>query len=224
MTVLAALLAVLASLDSFADDLGEGYVEMVSGAPAGIGVLASATALVLEPGIEMRGFMGEGPADAAAEVCDRAFGFGSLALSTAVWAAGGLSGDQTLERDGLLCTEALVLSLGVTGLLKVATGRERPDLSDRLSFPSFHSASSAAVAAVAWREHGPGAGIPLAAVSAFTALSRVHRGDHHLSDVVAGLAAGAAAGLAITSRDGDGEDSAVFGLEFSGDGLMPVVR
>lgn len=224
MTALAALLAILASLDSFADDLGDGYLEMVSGAPAGIGVLAGATALVLEPGLEMRGFMGDGPADAAAEVCDRAFGFGSLALSTAAWAAGGLSGDRTLERDGLLCTEALVLSLGVTGLLKVTTGRERPDMSDRLSFPSFHSASSAAIAAVVWREHGPGAGIPLAAVSAFTALSRVHRGDHHLSDVVAGLAAGAAAGLAIAGRDGGGEDSAVFGLELSGDGLIPVVR
>lgn len=224
MTALAALLAILASLDSFADDLGDGYVEMVSGAPAGIGVLAGATALVLEPGLEMTGFMGDGPADAASEVCDRAFGFGSLALSTAAWAAGGLSGDRTLERDGRFCTEALVLSLGVTGLLKVTTGRERPDLSDRLSFPSFHSASSAAIATVVWREHGSGAGIPVAAISIFTALSRVHRGDHHLSDVVAGLAAGAAAGLAITSRSGGGEESAVFGLELSGDGLIPVVR
>lgn len=229
------LLIALGSLDSFMDDIGEGYLGMISNPAAGAGAAATAAALALEPGDDLSGFLGGGLADDASDACDLTFGYASVALASAAWAAGGISGDHGLERTGMRCTEALAMGIGICGLLKVSTGRERPDGSDDQSFPSFHSTSSAAVAAVVWREHGPGAGVPLAILSVFTAVSRVHRGEHYISDVVAGLALGTAAGLAMADldREEDPEDGfirrpersgPVFGLSVSGDGITPFVR
>ena len=229
------LLISLGSLDSFVDDIGEGFWGMISSPAAGAGAAATAAALILEPGDDLSGFMGTGFADDASSACNLIFGYPSIALTSAAWAAGGISGNHALEQTGMRCTEALVMGGGICGLLKICTGRERPDGSDNLSFPSFHSTSSAAVAAVVWSEHGPGAGVPLAVLSAFTALSRIHRGVHHVSDVVAGLALGTAAGLAMADLDGDdGAENGfqrrrngsgpVIGLSVSGDGIIPFVR
>jgi len=218
------LLILVASLDSFVDDLGEGYLDMISGPAAGLGASATGMALVLEPAGDVSGFLGDGPADAASDACDLLFGYASIGLSSGLWAAGGLLDDEGLELTGMRCTEALALSYGISGLLKVATRRERPDGSDSMSFPSFHSASSAALAAVVWSEHGPSAGIPAAALAAFTALSRVHRGDHHVSDAVAGLAIGAAAGIAAAGRGGTGGGGPTIGVVLTGDGVIPVLR
>jgi hypothetical protein len=224
----ALLFALLASLDSFVDDLSEGFEGMISGqgAPLGVGAVVTAGAMFLEPSGSMEGFMGAGMVDEASAACDHLFGLGSVALASTAWASGALFDEEGLENTGMRCTEALALSLALAGLLKVTTGRERPDGSDRLSFPSFHSASSGAIAAVIWQEHGPGAGIPLALLASFTALSRVHLGEHYISDATAGLAIGAAAGLAISSLDGGegGGPSPVFGLSFSGDGVTPVLE
>lgn len=198
---------------------------MISGPAAGFGAAATGMALALEPAGDLSGFLGEGPADAASEACDMLFGYASIGLSSGLWAAGGLSSDDGLELTGMRCTEALALSYGISGLLKVTTRRERPDGSDSMSFPSFHSASSAALAAVVWSEHGPSAGVPMAALAAFTALSRIHRGDHHVSDTVAGLAIGAAAGIAAAGGGGDGTGSGLaIGIAITGDGVLPVVR
>lgn len=224
MPVGALLLILLASLDSFVDDLGAGYLEMISGPAAGFGASATGMALLLEPAGDISGFLGDGPADAAGDACDMLFGYASIGVSSAVWAAGGIAGDDGLELTGMRCTEALALCYGISGLLKVTTRRERPDGSDRMSFPSFHSASSAAFAAVAWSEHGPGAGVPLAALAAFTALSRIHRGDHHISDAVAGLAIGAAAGIAAAGSGGGDGGGVRIGIILTGDGLAPVLR
>lgn len=218
------LLILLASLDSFVDDLGDGYLDMLSGPAAGFGASATGMALMLEPGGDLSGFLGDGPADAASDACDVLFGYASIGISSAIWAAGGISGEDALELTGLRCTEALALSYGISGLLKVTTRRQRPDGSDLMAFPSFHSASSAAFAAVVWSEHGPGAGAPLAALAAFTALSRVHRGDHHLSDAVAGLAIGAAAGIAAAGPGGADDGGATIGVVLTGDGVLPVFR
>jgi diacylglycerol kinase family enzyme/membrane-associated phospholipid phosphatase len=59
------------------------------------------------------------------------------------------------------------------------------------SFPSGHSASAAAFATGVALESGPAAGV-VAPVAAGVAYSRLHTGAHWLSDVVGGLALGAA--------------------------------
>jgi hypothetical protein len=86
-----------------------------------------------------------------------------------------------------------------TGAAKNAALRERPDGSDRMSFPSAHSADAGVHAALAARNLGqtplPPAGrqvlrggIVLAAAGA--GWSRVEARRHYLSDVLAGMAVG----------------------------------
>jgi len=75
-------------------------------------------------------------------------------------------------------------------LLKAATNRERPDGSDRDSFPSGHAASSFAAAAVLDRTYGHAAGWTAYGLAGFVAASRVVGNRHFFSDVVAGAVIG----------------------------------
>ena len=98
---------------------------------------------------------------------------------------------------------ALLIGTFITGLLKLAFRRRRPDgrwgafdrLVDPHSFPSGHS-NRAAVLAVLAAIHGT---LPLAAGVAVWALavstSRIILGMHYISDVVAGFLTGAAVAL-----------------------------
>lgn len=106
-----------------------------------------------------------------------------------------------------------LLSLGVASAVanvpaKLAARRTRPDLlpvpllrqlTDQpttTSFPSGHSASAAAFAVgVALEE--PLLAAPVALLAAGVAYGRVHTGVHYPGDVVAGLALGAGAALAV---------------------------
>ncbi|MGN0983490.1 MAG: phosphatase PAP2 family protein, partial [Gemmiger sp.] len=63
------------------------------------------------------------------------------------------------------------------------------------SFPSRHCFSAAAIAAAAWRAAGPALGLPAVLLAVIIAVSRVLVGHHYVSDVLAGLAFGAAAAL-----------------------------
>lgn len=87
----------------------------------------------------------------------------------------------------------------VTGAIKNAAGRERPDHSDRASFPSGHASGAFAMASVADEQ------IDLAALPApadlaidaglygtagLTAWARVEGNKHYASDVLAGAALG----------------------------------
>jgi hypothetical protein len=76
--------------------------------------------------------------------------------------------------------------------LKFSTQRTRPDGSDDFSFPSGHSASAFATAAVLRRHFGWKAGIPAYVIAGYVATARVHDNRHHLSDVVFGAAMGIA--------------------------------
>lgn len=209
------------------DDLGEGGTAMISdhGAVLGAGIAVTSAALALEGPEGHEGFLGNGPAGRAAELCHPLMSYGLAAAAPAAWALGGATDEDGLEDTGRLLCEALALGWGVDALLKVTTMRERPDGSDRLGFPSMHSTGAAALAAVVWREHGAAAGAPLAALAAFTALSRVHLGRHYISDTAAGLAIGAAAGLAVTGTGGGGDDGPVLaGLMLTPDGMVPFLR
>ncbi|HEV2670605.1 MAG TPA: phosphatase PAP2 family protein [Gemmatimonadales bacterium] len=109
---------------------------------------------------------------------------------------------------GLATLVALTLSHIAVQILKRAVARPRPcdangrplalvDLPDPFSFPSGHAAAATAVAGVVSLAHPLAAPVlvPLAAVIAY---SRVALRVHHLSDVVAGVALGAA-GVAAAS-------------------------
>jgi membrane-associated phospholipid phosphatase len=129
----------------------------------------------------------------------------------AVLAAAGGSGGRDAAADGLV---SIALTSTVVNLvLKPLGGRRRPDRDTHnvpvarqvampvsTSFPSGHAASAFAFANGASLAL-PAAGIPLNAVAALVAYSRVHTGVHYPADVVVGSITGAAlAPLAVAVR------------------------
>lgn len=116
---------------------------------------------------------------------------------------GGRRGRRAALRGWL----AIAISSGVFNhSIKLLVRRARPDLelvpshrhpvkaTSTFSFPSGHTASAFAFTTGIAPEY-PALAVPLYAVSATMGYSRVHAGMHYPSDVLAGAAAGIAAGL-----------------------------
>ncbi len=173
----------------------------------GLGGAASSAAYMIENRSGYEGFMGNGFLRNYAEVCDAAFGLPLLGASSIIWAGGALVNSSGIENSGQMLTEGLLITYGMTAVLKLATARTRPDGSDTDSFPSGHSAGNACAAVIVWDRFGPAAGIPAAAIATFTALSRVTLGKHFPSDVIAGAAIGISVGLAVTETHNDDDNS-----------------
>jgi membrane-associated phospholipid phosphatase len=123
-----------------------------------------------------------------------------------LFAFGGRRGRRAAVR-GLSSVAVASLSANVIG--KSWVGRSRPVLEQvpagrrvrripvTTSFPSGHAASAAAFATGVAREF-PAAAVPLGALAAAVAYSRVYTGAHYPSDVAAGAALGVGVGLAST--------------------------
>src|SRR4051812_21617678 len=124
-----------------------------------------------------------------------------LAQAAVLAVAGGERGRRAATNG----VASIALSSGVVnGLLKPLSARRRPDrdtysvpvarqvtMPRSTSFPSGHAASAFAFAAgVAGADAR--AGIPLHAVAALVAYSRVHTGVHYPADVVVGAVTGGA--------------------------------
>ena len=84
--------------------------------------------------------------------------------------------------------------------LKQVFPEERPDLSNRKSFPSGHTSVSFAAAASLQNRYGWKVGVPAQILAGFVGLSRVEARKHHWYDVLAGAAIGETSGFLITSR------------------------
>jgi len=210
-------LAMQAFPRDFLPGLGEDIQELFSDrslAVIGVGIPCTAAAFMLEDPEGSPGLLGDGALDDAATICHHAMGLPLLGGSAALWGVGALGGSPNAETTGRMLTEGLILTYGVTGILKLGAGRERPDGSNFRSFPSAHSSGSACAAVIMWDRHGPWAGLPLAALAAFTAVSRVHMGRHYPSDVIAGVSIGLAAGLAVVEAWED---------EVSSDEIQPAM-
>jgi len=193
-------------LPRLGDDIGEfftaGTLPVI-----GVGAAATAAALLLEDPCGNPGFLGPGAAHDLSDLCHHTMGLPLLGASVLVWGTGALDGSEGTEVTGQMLTEGLLLTYGAAGILKLGSARTRPDGSDRMSFPSAHAAGTACTAVILWDRCGAGAGIPMAAVAAFTALSRVHLHHHYPSDVIAGAAIGISIGLAVTRTHDDGAGS-----------------
>ncbi|MDE5871287.1 MAG: phosphatase PAP2 family protein [Muribaculaceae bacterium] len=90
------------------------------------------------------------------------------------------------------------VTAGVTLGLKYLVKEQRPDFSNRHSFPSGHSAVTFASATYIGRRYGWKWSIPAYALSAYTAWGRVYGKKHHWWDVAAGAAIGAASSMLFT--------------------------
>lgn len=81
-------------------------------------------------------------------------------------------------------------ALAATYALKYIVKKERPDKSDKLSFPSAHTMVSFTGAAFIQRRYGWKYGVPAYLVSSYVAWSRVYADKHDWWDVLGGAAIG----------------------------------
>jgi hypothetical protein len=137
--------------------------------------------------------------DAFAEV-GAAYAFVGPAMALLYYGARGVRGDPTAARTAWSVGESALFTFVASGIVKVAVGRERPDVDrdshslrpfslddDHQSFPSFHTGLAFSTAAVLQDSDLPvaikGAAYGLAGL---TAWSRLRDDRHWFSDTVAG--------------------------------------
>lgn len=84
--------------------------------------------------------------------------------------------------------------------LKYLVPEDRPDHSDKHSFPSGHTASAFSGAAFIHKRYGIQRAILPYIAAGFTGFSRVYAKRHHIHDVLAGAAIGELTGYFFTSR------------------------
>ncbi|EKD41837.1 MAG: Phosphoesterase PA-phosphatase related protein [uncultured bacterium] len=132
-----------------------------------------------------------GKVDSVAKFMGQPYVLDPLAL--AVFGVGKIVHNEDMAFTGENLFEALLFTDALTGGLKLAFRRERPN-GGNYSFPSGHAAGTFAMATVLETLHGPWVGIPAYAVASLISFSRIDSHDHHVSDVVFGAALGSAIG------------------------------
>lgn len=139
-----------------------------------------------------------------AQADERDWGLASdLAVGTLVAWSVAVPLAQGDENGALQAGISIAAAQGVSQLLKHLVDAERPDGSNRRSFPSAHSATAFAAASSIYRRRGPGEGVPALALAGFTGLSRVEARKHHWRDVLAGAAIGGVSGVLFADRHPD---------------------
>lgn len=99
--------------------------------------------------------------------------------------------DRTGIRSNLEYAGMAIAANGImTGLIKRAVGRERPNHRGNNSFPSGHTSNAFTVATIAQRLYGRRAGWVAYGAATLVAVSRIHDNKHYLSDVIAGAGLG----------------------------------
>ena len=109
------------------------------------------------------------------------------------WQLGHARGSERAQ----LMTVATLEAVAVTSVLKYIIRERRPNGGDRLSFPSGHSTTVFAFAAIVGAEHGWAYGVPAYALAAFSGWSRINDNMHYLHDVLAGATVGISFGLGV---------------------------
>lgn len=107
----------------------------------------------------------------------------------------GIKGKNTLGHEAILYAMSLGINAALVTPLKHISNVERPDGSNRLSFPSGHTSTSFASAEFLRREYkdiSPWYGIGGYAVATATGILRLFNNRHWLGDVVAGAGFGIA--------------------------------
>ncbi len=139
-----------------------------------------------------------GPAEARdTKAWNRAGGIGRDALVVAALGIPAVQGDWSGDVQAAGSIGAAFLT---TQALKEAFPEQRPDRSDRKSFPSGHTSVSFAAAASLQNRYGWQVGLPAQLIAAFVGVSRIEARKHHWYDVLAGAGIGEAAGFLITSK------------------------
>ncbi len=110
--------------------------------------------------------------------------------------------EEMHEVMGSVLSAATITGLSTTAL-KFITNTSRPSTKwndGEYGFPSYHAASTFAVAAVLDEYYGAKVGLPAYALAGAIGFSRIDQQDHNLSDVVFGSALGFVVGKAVAGR------------------------
>lgn len=130
-------------------------------------------------------------------------GWTQIGLAVGTYTTGVIAHQRPMAHFGADLVSAQAINGVITQGTKFAVRRERPDSSGgSYSFPSGHTSSTFATAAVAWRHFGWKVGVPAVAVGTWVGASRVQLKRHFMSDVVFGAAVGMAAGRTVTIGHG----------------------
>lgn len=128
-----------------------------------------------------------------------------------LWLASALTRDAREHEVAKALTQALAVN-GVTTLaLKVATNTRAPD-GENLAWPSGHTSSAVAAAAVLNEYYGPWVGIPSFALAGLVGYQRIDSRTHDFSDVVFGAVLGYVVGTSI-ARDQKAQFPELFGMQ-----------
>ena len=128
-------------------------------------------------------------------------------LAVGAWSYGSLTDNGEVAGLGYDLSRSLLLTYGVTAVIKHAVDRERPN-GDGLSFPSGHTAAAFSTAGVVTRRYGGWAGGITVGLGVLTALGRIEDEKHYASDVVAGATIGWIIGRTV-ARHGRGDETAL---------------
>lgn len=106
----------------------------------------------------------------------------------ALYVYGRDQGNERLQRTASDSSRAAAATALISGVIKKAVHRDRPNNQDDKSFPSHHAASSFTIATVVASEYGGGTGAY--GLAGMTALSRINDNEHWATDVLFGSALG----------------------------------
>ncbi len=126
-----------------------------------------------------------------------------IALSLGTYAFGRIFNQPKTSHLGMDLIQAQILTELLVEPIKFATRRERPDGSNRQSFPSGHAAITFATATVIERHLGWRKSLLGYAIASYVAASRLHDNRHYLSDVIFGAAVGSIAGRTVVHHAAD---------------------
>ena len=130
-----------------------------------------------------------------------------VALSLGTYVFGRVTGEKKVSHLGMDLLRAQMLTAVMVEPLKFSVRRERPDGSNRQSFPSGHAAVTFAAATVLERHLGWKRAALAYGIATYVSASRLHDNVHYVSDVAFGAAVGGIAGRTVTQH---GRDSWTF--------------
>lgn len=121
-----------------------------------------------------------------------------LPVAVTVYAVGRGKDEPKISHVGMDLIQSLLISEALVQTLKYTTRRERPDGSDKHSFPSGHAADTFAFATALERHLGWKGAVPAYIFASYVAISRLPDNKHWLSDVMFGSAVGIISGRTVT--------------------------
>jgi membrane-associated phospholipid phosphatase len=128
-------------------------------------------------------------------------GIAISAMTVGIFSAGRVARGDRFRACTYDMSQAVIVNGVYTQVLKLLVHRERPDLSNRQSFPSGHASNAFAAATVVAR-HYRFLRMPVYGLASFIAISRMASNKHHFSDIVAGAGFGFGVGRSVVRRNG----------------------